>query len=77
MPNESNDTGPTALWPDSTLISAESVTLGWSALEGALSYEIDIDWLDRPSDAPVHQSSAALAARAVAQAMLPWGASST
>jgi len=46
LPNEGDDPAPSDLWPDSTLISAESVTLGWSALEGALSYELDIDWLN-------------------------------
>ncbi|MGB0591989.1 MAG: peptidoglycan DD-metalloendopeptidase family protein [Myxococcota bacterium] len=37
---------PGDLWPASTLISEESVTLSWSALENTANYEIDIDWLN-------------------------------
>ena len=45
LPTGEAESAPGDLWPASTLLSGESVTLSWSGLEGAPSYELDIDWL--------------------------------
>ena len=66
---------------DMTLQPTLNTMLASALVHVGMSEEIDIDWLDRSRDVPVQRSSAALAARAVAQAalgsLLPWDASST
>jgi len=45
-PPEPDESVPGNLWPASITLTSGSVTLSWSAVPGAGSYDVDIDWYE-------------------------------